>query len=405
MDKKAPLIVLALLVVLGGGYFGYKYHMTQVTTLESNITELEEDKRRLSKEKSEINRELERVSRDKAQLTDQLGQMNSRIAQIQQERDRFENMYRQVDKERAEVLSKMDELRQELADARKGPVSYAKPEPKEDDSKQKELSKDDFWADVLRRKAELETQLEDMTAKIRERDVKINELESGTKGLEMQITELDRLKGELESALEFKERTMTILTKDLVKEREARKSVTVEIEKLKTENVALTREHKFLSRIQQDLEEKLRRSLDDKDILNRKVDEIETVLKEKALDIDSLQKQLTRSIASAKDVAPAEARAVELPPIVVKSDAVASAPTPALQGKVMAVNAQEKFVIVDLGGTNGVKPGDKFKVIRDGNKIAGLTVIETRKDISACDVNESSPTTQVKEGDVVAFER
>jgi len=404
MDKKAPLIVLVLLVVAGMGYGGFKYHQTKVDQLTAEKDSLEDDKKRLSREKSDLSRELDQVNRDKVTLTNQLSQLNAQIGQVQQERERYENMYRQVQRERDGLLEELTGLREELA-ASKNKVQAVVYQPKEDDSQKKELTKDEFWADVLRQKAELETQLEDMTSKIRERDVKLNELESNTKGLEMQIADLDRLRGELQAALEFKERTMTILTKDLVKEREARKSVTIEVEKLKTENVALTREHKFLSRIQQDLEQKLRTSLDEKDILDRKVDEIETVLKEKALDIDSLQKQLTRSIASAKDVTPSQAKAVELPPIVVKSDAVASLPTPALEGKVMAVNAQEKFVIVDLGGTNGVKPGDKFKVLKNGKKIAGLTVIETRKDISACDINEASPASPIKEGDLVTFER
>jgi hypothetical protein len=69
----------------------------------------------------------------------------------------------------------------------------------------------------------------------------------------------------------------------------------------------------------------------------------------------------------------------------------------ALVGKILAINRDNNFVVIDLGTSVGIKPGDKFQVYRDDSVIANLEVIQTREKISACDIKrETSP---IKVGD------
>lgn len=87
---------------------------------------------------------------------------------------------------------------------------------------------------------------------------------------------------------------------------------------------------------------------------------------------------------------------VELPPIVVGSRSplpdsemtVSARTSGAPDGKILTVNQEHGFVIIGLGEKNGVKPGMKFKVLREGQEVGNVEVIEVRGNISAADVKE-----------------
>jgi hypothetical protein len=220
----------------------------------------------------------------------------------------------------------------------------------------------------------------------------------------VQIEDLKKIKDELDRKMTFNTRTIEIITKDLVREREDRKDMIDELDRLKEENVTLARRIKVSKKRTQDLEDLVDRTRDEKVVLQSKVRNVETIMKEKSLEMSSLQRQLSGAISSDRLMMPKEeeiTKAVELPPIVVKSEAQSYA-RPHLEGKVLAVNDRERFVIIDLGQTAGLKPGDQFLILRSGTKVGSLEVIETRQDISACDIKDMQGA--IKEGDIVSFQ-
>jgi hypothetical protein len=77
------------------------------------------------------------------------------------------------------------------------------------------------------------------------------------------------------------------------------------------------------------------------------------------------------------------------------------APAPALVGKVLTINRENNFIVIDLGSDNGVKVGNIFSIYRDigGKSIADVEIIQLRKNISACDIKKESVSIHV--GDVV----
>ena len=96
-----------------------------------------------------------------------------------------------------------------------------------------------------------------------------------------------------------------------------------------------------------------------------------------------------------------EGESVELPPIVVRPQA-ASLPineTGIGMGKVLAVNRDNNFVIMDLGGEQGIKVGNTFVVYRGDQPIADVEVVQARQSISACDIKRE--TTPIKVGDTI----
>ena len=57
-----------------------------------------------------------------------------------------------------------------------------------------------------------------------------------------------------------------------------------------------------------------------------------------------------------------------------------------VKGNIVSVNDENNFVIVNLGQDAGVKMGDKLNVYHGADYIAGLEVIQVRKDIAAADI-------------------
>ncbi len=70
-----------------------------------------------------------------------------------------------------------------------------------------------------------------------------------------------------------------------------------------------------------------------------------------------------------------------------------------MQSKVLSVNRDNNFVVIDLGEDSGVKAGRTFKVYRDKRLIAALEVIRVAKTVSACDIKDE--TSPIKIGDTV----
>lgn len=77
---------------------------------------------------------------------------------------------------------------------------------------------------------------------------------------------------------------------------------------------------------------------------------------------------------------------VELPPIIVrKEQAGMSLP---VQGRVVEVNTQHAFIVVDKGSADGVRPGMRFDVVRAGKTLGQATVVRVRPTLAACDLND-----------------
>ena len=58
------------------------------------------------------------------------------------------------------------------------------------------------------------------------------------------------------------------------------------------------------------------------------------------------------------------------------------------RGKIVALNRDNNFVVIDLGEDAGVNVGDVFQVYRDNILIAKLETIQVRQNIAACDIRD-----------------
>lgn len=80
----------------------------------------------------------------------------------------------------------------------------------------------------------------------------------------------------------------------------------------------------------------------------------------------------------------------------------ASESTPTqVKGKVIEVNTQYNFAVVNLGGNSGIKVGSSLQVLRNDKEVAKLSVIKVRQTISAAEIKEIKQGEELKIDDIV----
>lgn len=189
---------------------------------------------------------------------------------------------------------------------------------------------------------------------------------------------------------------------------------------LKNKNAQLKEQLNNSNGLKTKLETELGQLKGDKSDLERKLNEINSFLEQKLTDpkylslkeqLDSIRGSSLAQMQAGRqtEAAQPEKESVELPPIVVKPQTQGQERTPTIQtkkgapvkspGRVLEINRENKFVIIDKGLDAGTKIGDTLKVYKQGFPIATIKVIKVRQNISACDIKEEINSIEV--GDIV----
>lgn len=74
-----------------------------------------------------------------------------------------------------------------------------------------------------------------------------------------------------------------------------------------------------------------------------------------------------------------------------------------LQGRVVEVNEEHRFAIINLGTTEGVKKGMVFSVFQKDEEVAKIKASKVRRNISACDIQMVFTARGIGVGDVVIY--
>jgi len=179
-----------------------------------------------------------------------------------------------------------------------------------------------------------------------------------------------------------------------VREKNDKLRVNGVLKSIKNENSLLRRQIKSLDSHKISLERKMAETTTKNTELERRLSEIDTLLQGKILEVGDFKKQL-EILQATSPVTQGKSGAVELPAIVVRPQETNTMPGAALEGKIIAINKEKNFVVIDLGEEVGIKSGDRFQVYRQGAAIASLEVIQIRKSVAACDIKEESSPIQV----------
>jgi len=222
---------------------------------------------------------------------------------------------------------------------------------------------------------------------------KIDSLQKEKNVLETDINNLRNEKKDLSERLDRNQRLLDNMSQELARE----KSDKAGMRTLKAENDALIRQLKSLSGRKMLLDQKVQDLQEIKSTLEKRLNEMNAMLTERAPQSDSL-KSGSDTLKSGSPVAVLDKKreSVELPAIIVRSSpSSGKAEAQVFSGKILAVNTDNNFVIIDSGASSGVRIGDMFNVYRSGQTIGSLAVIQVRDNIAACDIKRTSAPLKV----------
>lgn len=388
MEQKIKLIIIGLIALLGFSVF------VNFQTLTSKQA-IERERDQLSKENGALEDRYNKISRDYNVLETKVASLNEDFSRIQKERDELQVKYDLVEKSRQDLIERLKAEKSKPAAAAQAPETVSAPPA------------DSYWAGILRDKATLETQIDNIRTELRSLQEKNEQLQREKINLDVELRNVKLEKQDLKRQLEFaqkqiiyNQKAVESFTLELVGEKNDKLQIADTLKAVKSENHLLRQQLKVLTSRKQNLERKIDELKQENEKYTKRFNEMDILVKDKMIQIDMLKKQAAVGKSGMEGSGIDQKSSVELPPIIVRPEnynSVSGTHSPA--GRVLAVNKENNFVVIDMGEESGIKPGDSFKIVRDNEEIAVIEVIQVRKSISACDIKkEASP---IKVGDLL----
>ena len=468
MSKAArqSIIILIALVVGAFAFAGLTYlEKTQLVkdkkSLEQRIEEFQLREQSATQEKIQLENKLKEAETAKADIQAKLSGvdtnvqgLNDKLQALSTESDDLKKQVETLRKEREELTVKLQEKPKEkvvyierpaaedpdapaaapgtpaaqTVQAQTSPASASGASPAPAAPPQADLTTDDlqesdqYWAAVLKEKAVLEVELENVRQELTHNQVDIVDVKKQNTDLQLELTDLKNKKVDIDREIKNGQDLADTLSLELARAKNDKKFSGERINNLNKENTTLRDQIKNLTSTKIALEKSIVRLQDDKKGMEKKLIQTEGVIQDRIDEIWKIKEDLTKSFKSTGKSS--RSSEIELPPIVVSAGDNSSFMEPEsepependenagetpksskagknaiLEGNVVSINPENNFVIVDLGEKEGIKIGDPLSVYRGSEYVAGLEIIQVRKDIAAADIKNKTATIQV--GDVV----
>jgi type II secretory pathway pseudopilin PulG len=398
MENRAKFLIIGLIGFL---------LLSVIVSLQTYTTKLnlQKEKDKLAADIQTLTQKVDKTQQENKLLGDKFAVLNKDLEKLNKEKEDFQKKFDLLNREKSELIDRLKNQKSAAATQEAASAGSAPSVPSGKDEA--------YWAGVLKAKTDLEIQLTTLRSELKTASINNEQIQREKNALQLDLTTFTREKEDLQRQVEYNKKLLDSIAQELVREKNDKIQIQESIKMLKGENEVLIRQVKSLSNRRYSLEQKVQELQEGKFAIERRFNDMEDKLSQKVSMVDGLKDELEviRSGASAAQVPERQETAsvnkgpVELPPIVVRptgsteSQVRIQEGTTVAGGKVLAINRESNFVIIDLGEDAGVRIGDAFKVNRVDKTIALLEVIQTRKNISACDIkNEIVP---VKIGDIV----
>ncbi len=327
-----------------------------------------------------------------------IDEISSKVKDLTRERDDLKSRFDILQKERDDLTAKLIEKSKSAAQDLAKNTQVAKNDNAnlEENDKTKPGSPDDedYWAKILKAKAALQMDLEKVKDDLSKSTLEISELKKQNSDLQMEISKLNTDKEAIAREIKYGNDLAKNLSLELARAQSEKQFMSDRMAKIADENTNLHEQLKNLTSTKVALERSIVKLQSDKKQIEGKLFETEGVISNRVEQIyqlkDSLEKDFKPAVKNPKT------GEVDLSPIIINSsdkNATEIKPQPAsVNGNVVSINDENNFVIVNIGEDSGIKIGEKLNVYRGADFIAGLEVIQIRKDILAADIkNKMKP--------------
>ena len=388
------LVVVAILVVLG-----------------ARIKSLENDKNNLVNENSSLSQKISAVSGENKELKGKVEGLNADLAKLKEEKELVLKDFQSLAKERDALQENVDKLVAEKESLNQVVASAQQAQSSEP------VSTDAYWGKVLKKKADLELQVDALRDQMKAMKSQSEQIILEKNSLTLELNNIKREGTDLQRSADYNQRLADTLTQELAREKSDKMEIEKTLATLKSDNRILR------SQLQNAINQKVKLEQQMGDLLQKNVTlessmaNMEGYVKQQMVQVDSLKSRIQESKASSgkravqekemafEDVSgggsAAVNQAIQLPPIVVRPQGESksavvpfsgSAAQITARGRVVSLDRDNNFAVIDMGKNSGLKIGDTFRVIRSGQPIADLSVIQVRERIAACDILKETST-------------
>lgn len=385
MNKKIRILLIFLGMVslsgLGLAVWIYFAAQAEVGKYVQGYSSLKEKNISLQKEINTIQKKFDSVAKDIEHWQEKSEATSQALNRLGKEHMLLQHQYTALLKAKEDLLEENKGLAEQLEKKKDIPVPEA-----EALGLSATGTTDEFLASLLEEKATLQVQVESLREQI-------EALEGQVHPVQQKSFQLTKEKAAIEQKFKDSEKISTVLSNELLQEKKKRMAVEEELAKT---------------------EARIGDIVAEKDRLADELDRMKQALEQRLMELDRTKEVLEGAVKSAnKAVRRQEPASIELSPIVVKAEEVkkdlsgeeeeSSATLLSkldkaeitekegpfeLSGRVIKINEKYKFLVIDIGRDDGVEKGMSFDVYRKDKKVGKVQVIETRRNIAACDIKE-----------------
>lgn len=408
MSKVAKQVIVILFLLLIVSILFALSAVSQKSALESakskldtELNQYKEKEKKLAQDNQKLSDQLKEAQGVQSKLQKQFTDVNEKIASLTSERDEWKSKVDGLKRERDELIAKLQE-KPEPPVIQQAPVAEMAPKQAEMVS----ADQDSYWAQILKEKASLEIKLKELQTQLSSGGMASEELKKKVSDLELELGQLKNEKEELDRKVKYSEDLTNTLSIELAREKNDKRYIADKFDKIKEESLALRAQVKELTTAKIALEKNIAKLSGDKSAAEQRLATTESVIQSRIDEVLDIKKSLDKKLQGSSSSS--TSKEVELPAIIVNApgttagaaDNSQKAPQAAgLNGRIVNINNDNNFVITDLGENSGIRIGDKLSVYRGSKYIAGLEVIQVRKDISAADIKQKGAKIEV--GDTV----
>lgn len=401
MQDKVKFIAIAVIAILLVTLIYY------YNTSQTQIKNLTTERDSLLQVKADLEAKNSKLTIDLKTTGDQLKLTQADLEKVNGEKQELQTRVDGLLQNEATLRAELDGVKKQLEELQK---NKEKPEERQSNVDQfmskptQSISDELYWAAILKKKADLELQLDAIQADNKAIKMASDQLKVDKNTLTLELTNIIREFDDSKRQFDYNQKMLDTISTELAREKNDKLQIAKTLNLLKTENKLLRHQVKLLADKKIDLESKVNKLVDKNTNLERNMTNMEIFVKEKILQMDSFKRQMetVSSDSQAEEMIPASDRAastiktstsstaVQLPPIFVKSDDKLGSKKAdfGTSGSVMAVNSLGGFIIINIGEEAGVKIGDAFNVYRGNKLVANIEVIQNRQKISACDLKK-----------------
>lgn len=389
MDKtlRSILWILIGLVVLSS--FSTAWFFLSKEKLYNEYTNLEE---LFKATMDKLNTEFTLATREKTEL-------KSKFQSIEKRFNTLEASHAGLRSEHEIAVSERDGLKRDLASVKKGKAFLEK--------RLREMESDMFVANLLKQKVGLEVEIERLKNDMDPKNQEISRLKAESVGKDLMLVKLQEEKNLVEQRLKDSEQVAQIISNDFLKEKDINKDDKRMSEKIAMENNALkskiskfeeiAKEYNSLLAEKENMKARLARLESDVEYKNQEINKFKIAFQENAVKSQEVRAEAYHS--------PEE---VDLPPI--RAQKTARLTTPSLEwmaeklelkGRIVTVNKEHNFVVIDLGKQDGIDIGNRFNVYRGETFLGSVEIIQTRDRIAAANIKDLKEGLSIEINDTV----